>query len=93
MHSAVPFPTAGTTFKQLGGYPSFRYPSHQLLQAQLESPCLPQENAPKSWPGWLVLCACRVHCIHLPTAPMLVARLVSLLIREGKQHLAMPTEP
>lgn len=44
MHSAMPFPTAGTTFKQLGDYPSFRSPGHQLLQAQLESPCLPQEN-------------------------------------------------
>lgn len=44
MHSAVPFPTAGTTFKQLGGHPSFRSPNCQLLQAQLESPGLLQEN-------------------------------------------------
>lgn len=38
VHSAMSFPTAGTTFKQLGGHPSFRSPNHQLLKLSLSLP-------------------------------------------------------
>lgn len=41
---AMPFLTAGTAFKQLEGHPSFISPKHHLLQALLESACLPQEK-------------------------------------------------
>lgn len=97
VRSAVPLSTAGTTFRRLGGTPSFRAPDRQLPpQALLPSACPPQENrlpcpqipAPLAVPLYLLSALYSSKC-----NPGLLARLVYLLIREGKPHLPAPSGP